>query len=333
MAANMQNDARAYRATLICVWALLGTAAGIYSIQQHIPPRVAIPFLIAALIEVALYLVPGFAYGRALVESIQPLAARAFAIEVSTLVPYCVYSIGTGTFHWRSLGWLALVTTAVSAWYVLRTKKQFYADLLFLVLIAAVLLTKVFDRIYIELHPRAPAEKLGQLMWIRTGILSVLTIRGMSGINFGFMPTRKDWFIGVQQFLFFTPLAVLLGLMIRFAQPHPAFTVWWKGAALAIGTFAGILWVVALSEEFFVRGMLQQLLVKRFKSTAGGLILTSLLFGAVHLPFRQFPNWRFALLATLAGIFYGLAYLRAGSIRAAMVTHALVVTTWKVFFA
>ena len=332
MAASMQNDARAYRVTLICVWALLGTAAGIYSIQQHIPAWISIPFLIAALIEVALYLLPGFASGRALVESFHPLAVRAFAIEVSALVPYCVYALGTGTFHWRSLGWLALVTTALSAWYVLRTKKQFYADLLFLALIAAVLLTKLFDRIYIELHPRVPAEKLGQLMWIRTGILSVLTIRGMSGINFGFLPTRKDWSIGIQQFVLFTPVAILLGIAIRFAQPHAAFTVWWKGVALAIGTFAAVLWVLALSEEFFVRGMLQQLLVKRLKSTAGGLILTSLLFGAVHLPFRHFPNWRFALLAALAGIFYGLAYLRAGSVRAAMVTHALVVTTWKVFF-
>jgi membrane protease YdiL (CAAX protease family) len=64
--------------------------------------------------------------------------------------------------------------------------------------------------------------------------------------------------------------------------------------------------VVGLSEEFFFRGMLQQLLTKRLKSTIAGLLLTSILFGLVHLPFRGFPNWRFALLAALAGIFYGL---------------------------
>jgi membrane protease YdiL (CAAX protease family) len=53
----------------------------------------------------------------------------------------------------------------------------------------------------------------------------------------------------------------------------------------------------------------------------------------VHLPFRQFPNWRFAILAGVAGIFYGLAFLKAKSVRASMVTHALLVTTWRVFFA
>lgn len=258
---------------------------------------------------------------------------RALALQISALVPYSIYALGSGTFHWRQFGWLALLTMAASAWYVLRTKKQFYADLLFLVLMAAVLLTKVFDQIYIQLSPRVPAEILGQLMWIRVGILSVLTIRGMTGINFGFLPTRKDWWVGIQQFVLFIPAAILIGVALRFAQPRPVYAEWWKVALLAAATFAGFLWVVGLSEEFFFRGMLQQLLVKRLKSTVAGLLLTSILFGLVHLPFRSFPNWRFALLATLAGVFYGLAYIRAGSIRAAMVTHALVVTTWRVFFA
>jgi hypothetical protein len=37
------------------------------------------------------------------------------------------------------------------------------------------------------------------------------------------------------------------------------------------------------------------------------------------------------VLATFAGLFYGRAFLQARSIRAAMVTHALVVTVWQVF--
>lgn len=315
------------------VWVLLTGFAAIYSIQQNIPLRVTVPFVAAALVEVALYLVPGFGSARAMVESIHPAALRALAIQISALVPYCIYAVGSGTFHWRPFGWLALLTMAASAWYVLRTKKQFYADLLFLAMMAAVLLTKVFDRIYIQLSPRVPAEILGQLMWIRLGILAVLAVRGMSGINFGFLPTRRDWWVGLQQFVFFIPVAVLVGTALRFMRPQPPSGEWWKTAALAALTFAGFLWVVALSEEFFFRGMLQQLLAKRLNSTVAALLVTSFLFGLVHLPFRGFPNWRFAVLAALAGIFYGLAYIRAGSVRAAMVTHALVVTTWRVFFA
>jgi hypothetical protein len=51
------------------------------------------------------------------------------------------------------------------------------------------------------------------------------------------------------------------------------------------------------------------------------------------LPFRHFPNWRFAIVGGVSGIFYGLAFLKARSVRAGMVTHALVVTTWRLFFS
>ena len=39
-----------------------------------------------------------------------------------------------------------------------------------------------------------------------------------------------------------------------------------------------------------------------------------------------------AVLAGVMGVFYGLAYRTGGGVRAAMVAHALVVTTWKTFF-
>jgi membrane protease YdiL (CAAX protease family) len=329
----MQRDARAYGATLTIAAILLTVFAVIYSIEQHIPTRIVVPFTAAALIEIALYLVPGFASTRALIESINPVAARALAIQLSTLPPYLVYALGTGTFHWRTFALLAGLTTIVAAWYAIQTKKHLYIDLLFLTLFATVSLLKVFPRIYVELAPHVTASILGQLMWIRLGILSVLTVRGLGGTGFGFLPTRKDWSIGIQHFILFAPVALVCGMLLKFAQPHNAFTVWWKGIALFVATFAGILWVVALWEEFFCRGMLQQILTRRFKSTVGGILVASLVFGLSHLTFRQFPNWKFALLATLAGIFYGWAYVRAGSVRAAMVTHAIVVATWRTFFA
>jgi uncharacterized protein len=63
-----------------------------------------------------------------------------------------------------------------------------------------------------------------------------------------------------------------------------------------------------------------------------GLAGTSVVFGSVHLWYRGFPNWRFAALATIAGVFYGLAFRQARSIRASMVTHALTVTAWRLLF-
>ena len=42
-------------------------------------------------------------------------------------------------------------------------------------------------------------------------------------------------------------------------------------------------------------------------------------------------NWRYALLATLAGFAYGWVYRRTGRLAAAAVTHGLVDWTWSTF--
>jgi uncharacterized protein len=67
-------------------------------------------------------------------------------------------------------------------------------------------------------------------------------------------------------------------------------------------------------------------------SQLAAIIISSLLFGSVHLWYHGFPNGRFGLVAALAGVLYAIACLRGGSVRASMVTHALVVTTWKMLF-
>ena len=96
-----------------------------------------------------------------------------------------------------------------------------------------------------------------------------------------------------------------------------------------VATLLGAYWVVAYSEEFFFRGVLQNLLGKRLPAAAA-VGVTSILFGLVHLNYsRHFPNWRIALLAGIAGVCYGLAYRTARSVGASMVTHAVVVTLWK----
>jgi membrane protease YdiL (CAAX protease family) len=98
-------------------------------------------------------------------------------------------------------------------------------------------------------------------------------------------------------------------------------------------TFVGMFWVVALSEEFFLRGVLQQWIEDWTASRAGALLLASAVFGLLHLWLGGFPNWKWALVAGVLGWFCGRARNQAGSIRASMVTHALVAATWRGFFA
>ena len=91
--------------------------------------------------------------------------------------------------------------------------------------------------------------------------------------------------------------------------------------------------MLALAEEFLARGLLQQWISDWTGRRNLALILASTVFGFCHLWYGGFPNWKFAIAAAVAGLFYGKAYIEAGGIRAAMVTHALVVTTWRTLLA
>jgi membrane protease YdiL (CAAX protease family) len=89
----------------------------------------------------------------------------------------------------------------------------------------------------------------------------------------------------------------------------------------------------ALGEELFFRGYLQRNLSYLFSSFKLapwlGCILTSLVFGALHLP----AGIPMGIMATLAGIGYGLAYLKTNTIEAPTLTHFLVNVIHLLFFS
>lgn len=248
-------------------------------------------------------------------------------LVVSALAPYLVYILPTGAF--RPAHFLQLAALAgCGAFWLRLTNGRRGAQWLFLLFVGAVTLAKLFKTIYSQPFPDLRVDALGQLMWFRLAITAWLLDGPRRPAGFGFLPSFNEWKIGLLAFACFVPVGILLVWTTRFAtfQLSPGF--WWKG----VGTFVGVFLVVALFEEFFFRGVLLEAMRKPW-GDAVALFASSLLFGLVHLWFRDFPNTRFALLATSAGLFYGGAYLAAGSIRAPMVTHALVVALWRVVLA
>jgi membrane protease YdiL (CAAX protease family) len=217
----------------------------------------------------------------------------------------------------------------LSFWYVVLPGNPI-TDVALLAYAAAVVMAKVFDQVYPSPHDRLHMEALGTAMWIRTGLFSILSVRRVKGVGFGFWPDAREWGIGTLYFAGLLPIAAGLGWWIGFTRPHGLLDGW---ITLLPLTFFGTLWVLALGEELFFRGLLQQWMSGWLANEWLGLIATSVIFGAVHLWYHDFPNWRFAMLAGIAGIFYGLAFRQGKGIRASMVTHALTVTTWKMFFS
>jgi CAAX protease family protein len=328
---RVQAALRRYAAVLICIWLVLGAGGIIYSRFLSIPVGIAIPLLVALLVEISLYFAPAFREFR------ETLAARysapriAAGLVVGAVVPYLIYSLPTGQFRVSAITGIVLLATVAAGWYLAMPHKP-ASDFAFLAFLAGIVLWKVFPDLYPSPAPRIRIDILGQLMWIRTGVGAMLILRRIEGTGFGFVPLRGDWGIGLRHYVYFLPVGIPLALGTGLVRFRPVPLEWWKVTPLAAATFFGMLWVVALSEEFFFRGVLQHQLSRLLANETAAVLIASVLFGLAHLPFRQFPNWRFALVATIAGCFYGRAFSRAGSIRAAMVTHALVNTTTRMLF-
>ena len=305
--------------TLVIVLLLLGVSGGTYILRQDIPVEAGARLLVALLIEAAIFFAAGSAAVRERLSK-RPPAKLAAALTALTALTWLI--AGTGE-PWH--GAVAVLIAAILAyWYIVAPKRN-TSDVLLLAIYGAIALGKVSSLCYPAAWPKAPNGIIGEVAWLRTLLLTALIARAPANMNFGFIPSKREWLIGVKWFLCFMPLAFFLPL--RTLNPDP-----WKVALAVFGTFVGHFVFVALREEFLFRGMLLPRLQEWLGATAG-LAVSCIVFGLVHLPFGQFPNWPFVAVATIAGWFYAKAYMEGQGIRAAMVTHALTNVVARVFLA
>lgn len=269
--------------------------------------------LAAFLIEAALFLSTSSPKARARL-GVLPPASLAAALTGITAITWLL--AGGGEL------WQLAATTAAAAvfafWYIRFPE----SDVPILILYGALALTKASSALYPIPWPRAPVPFIGELAWLRTLLVAALLFRRPVLTNYGFLPSKTEWLQGLKWFALFIPVALAVGIPIGFGKLRTLPDDSSKLALAVIGTFLGHFIFVALREEVLFRAMILP---------KAGIYVTTLLFGAVHLPFGQFPNWRFALLATIAGWFYAKSYQATGSIRSAMVTHALTNVVARVF--
>ncbi|MGD0500915.1 MAG: CPBP family glutamic-type intramembrane protease [Bryobacteraceae bacterium] len=312
---------RGYRGTLWIGWAALCVVGISYARVRGVPGWVAAPALAAFLVAYPFYLVAAFPSVRERVAG----PRLPFFLTASIALPYLA-ACGAGVFHWIALAKLVAVALALGLWFF-ALPAGVATDVGFLALVAAILLEKYFDGIYPQPYRGVDLSILGKIAVFQMAPLALMLARRAPETGYGFLPTRREWRIGALHFVYFAPVGLPLALIVKAARFSAPASPW-----LIAGTFLGMLWVVALFEEFLFRGVLQPMIEHWTRSRAAGLLLTSLLFGLAHLSFRTFPNWRWVLVAGTLGWFCGRARNQAGGIRAGMVTHALAVTAWRAFF-
>ena len=251
-------------------------------------------------------------------------------MAASVLPAYVIYAVGTGNFQWRGFILLVVLAAAAAWWFELLPAGN-WTDGAFLALVACGLLTDLAGLLYPPISDKLKTDYIGRILWLRVAYWALLTVRDGGDMGFGFIPRRKDWVIGVRYAAYCAGVAAMVLWLVQPMRLKDHLS-WSQTPWIALGTFLAFLWVVALSEELFARGVLQGNLIRVLKREWAGVVVTSMLFGLAHLTYgHKFPNWRMVLLAGVLGLFCGRAAQLAGSIRASMVTHALIVTVYRVF--
>ena len=172
------------------------------------------------------------------------------------------------------------------------------------------------------------APALNVLVGISAGVFSVVCVRGVDRVGYEWRLRAVDWQVAGRLFLVFAPVGILLGLASGFLAIAETFTAPGPLLLMALGIFL----VIGVPEELLFRGIMQNVLEKALGHPNLALGVTAVVFGLAHLNNGPQPDWRYVVLATLAGWFYGRAYLRTRNLMAPALLHMLVDVVWRGFF-
>ena len=288
-----------------------------------ISPAIAI----AALFTLIPFLASAF-FSAKLASTAETLPTSLRVLVPSVLcVPYLLVACSTGIFHWGWLALYALLPVAVSAmlWQARRSDPDRHGNWRDFLLLAILGLS--VDLRWLEHAWPAHLTVFNKILLLDAGIWGFLVVRQLDDVGFNLRLRLHDLGIGLRELVFYTPIAVSLGLSLGFLHLHPS--VPWL--ARLPWAFLFTFFFIAVPEELFFRGWLQNLLERRI-GRYPALFLTAALFGLAHFNKRAAHfNWRYVLLAALAGIFYGRAWRQQRRVGASAITHACVDTIWTIW--
>ncbi len=287
-----------------------------------------LPNIFAAICTLILFLSSAL-FGDALRKKIQSLPTLIRLLLPSVLcLPYLIVSTAASCFLWDWFALYALLPVAVAlllqhARYVDEHQTGNWRDYLVLFTLGLAVDLRWFE-------PAWPPHLsvFNKMILLNAGIYGFLFIRGLNGVGFDLRLQLHDLRIGLRECAFYIPIALILGLTLGFLHVHAIWPHLWKLAGSLVFTFL----FIAVPEELFFRGWLQNLLERRLGRTQA-LLLASTLFGLSHFNKRAVHfNWRYVVLAAIAGIFYGRAWRQDRRVAASSITHTTVDTLWSIWF-
>jgi CAAX protease family protein len=276
----------------------------------------------------ALLLAPLWFFGFGLGEWLRA-AVRAPLLRILLVsllgTPYLVFALPAHTLQWPTATVMFLFPVVLAAFLELPAlpSGMVWRDAVALAVLAATYMLKLIAGAW----PHAELAALPKLYVADLALYLYIVVRRLEGIGYSFVPRLDAVLIGLREWVYLLPIGIGLGLGIGFIRFHSRLPSVWT---VVIAVLATVL-MVAIPEELFFRGILQNLLETRCGPKIA-LILTSVLFGLAHFNKGARFNWRYVLLAAIAGVFYGRAWRQRRQLLASVITHAAVDVAWSLWF-
>jgi membrane protease YdiL (CAAX protease family) len=184
------------------------------------------------------------------------------------------------------------------------------------------------------LIPRAQQGFLHSVAYgiaILLGLTLFLGFRRISGMKYNLPRDWRDLWLPMAGFAMVAAVLVVLGIAIGFIPPPHLPTQSAGKMAAAVGI---IFAATALPEEILFRALIQNLMMQRFGASARTLFWASFIFGCAHLDNgpQPVPNWRYMIVATIAGVAYGRVFQKSQSVMSSAALHMMVDWTKHFFF-
>ena len=225
-----------------------------------------------------------------------PVGLRLGA-PVILCVPYVLMTVPVRAFRWEWLALYAVLPVAVAGllWMARQADPEQLGDWREFMVLAV--LGLAVDLRWFERAWPPHLSVFNKMLLLDAGIYGFGFVRRLEGVGFDLRLKGRDLGIGLREFLLYAPVAVALGLALGFLHFHAE---WPRPVTITLAWFYTF-WFVALPEELFFRGWMQNLLERRL-GRRWALAVTAVLFGLSHFNKRAAHfNWKYVLLAAIAG--------------------------------
>jgi CAAX protease family protein len=300
-------------------------------LEVHLHPAVAaglsshLPYALASF---ALLLAPlwffGFGAGEWLRDRARSSGLRIF-LPALLGVPYLVSAIPAHDVRWAIAVPMFALPVTLAAFLELPAlpAKMVGRD----VVVLAVLALTYMLRLLAAAWPYPGLAAFPKLFVVDLALYLYVVVRRLAGVGYRFLPGGDAVARGLKEWLYFLPCGIGLGWATHFIHFHLRLPSATEVSAELLVTFL----LVAIPEELFFRGILQNLLETRC-GRRPALLLTAVLFGLAHFNKGATFNWRYVLLAAVAGFFYGRAWRARRQLLASVLTHTAVDVVWSLWF-